>query len=191
MRPDGRQPTEIRPITIEPDANPPHGLVFNLGGQEQVNDNDQRAWQSGPVWQGEPDVAANVYEQYVWSPRYVDAAILRDENTDADGLCDAGDPDELDGDITIDQGTDTAERPIETPVLAESSKATGGFRFGLDEARLEIGFFPDSDSKTDTCAFEFRIAVQAFEGLENLMHVLCIKADTVIFDAQGVRFVFP
>jgi hypothetical protein len=46
------------PITIEPDANPPHGLVFNLGGQEQVNDNDQRAWQTGPVWQGDPDVAA-------------------------------------------------------------------------------------------------------------------------------------
>ena len=26
--------------------------------------------------------------QYVWSPRYVDAAVLRDKNTDADGLCD-------------------------------------------------------------------------------------------------------
>jgi RHS repeat-associated protein len=26
--------------------------------------------------------------QYVWSPRYIDAAVLRDENTDADGLCD-------------------------------------------------------------------------------------------------------
>ncbi|MDZ7615443.1 MAG: RHS repeat-associated core domain-containing protein, partial [Patescibacteria group bacterium] len=28
--------------------------------------------------------------QYVWSVRYVDAAILRDENTDTDGLCDDG-----------------------------------------------------------------------------------------------------
>ena len=46
------------PITVEPDANPPHGLVFNLGGQEQVNENDERPWQSGPVWQGDPDVAA-------------------------------------------------------------------------------------------------------------------------------------
>ncbi len=26
--------------------------------------------------------------QYVWSPRYIDAPVLRDENTDADGLCD-------------------------------------------------------------------------------------------------------
>jgi RHS repeat-associated protein len=26
--------------------------------------------------------------QYVWSPRYIDAVVLRDENTDADGLCD-------------------------------------------------------------------------------------------------------
>ena len=26
--------------------------------------------------------------QYVWSPRYIDAAVLRDKNTDADGLCD-------------------------------------------------------------------------------------------------------
>ncbi|MDZ7616280.1 MAG: hypothetical protein U1E05_04700, partial [Patescibacteria group bacterium] len=26
--------------------------------------------------------------QYVWSVRYIDAAILRDENTDTDGLCD-------------------------------------------------------------------------------------------------------
>ena len=28
--------------------------------------------------------------QYVWSPRYIDAPVLRDENTDADGLCDDG-----------------------------------------------------------------------------------------------------
>ncbi|MDZ7616938.1 MAG: RHS repeat-associated core domain-containing protein, partial [Patescibacteria group bacterium] len=28
--------------------------------------------------------------QYVWSVRYIDAAILRDENTDTDGLCDDG-----------------------------------------------------------------------------------------------------
>ena len=26
--------------------------------------------------------------QYVWSPRYIDAPVLRDKNTDADGLCD-------------------------------------------------------------------------------------------------------
>ena len=26
--------------------------------------------------------------QYVWSPRYIDAPVLRDRNTDADGLCD-------------------------------------------------------------------------------------------------------
>ena len=26
--------------------------------------------------------------QYIWSPRYIDAPILRDKNTDADGLCD-------------------------------------------------------------------------------------------------------
>ncbi len=26
--------------------------------------------------------------QYVWSQRYIDAPVLRDENTDADGLCD-------------------------------------------------------------------------------------------------------
>jgi RHS repeat-associated protein len=26
--------------------------------------------------------------QYIWSPRYVDAAVLRDKNTDVDGLCD-------------------------------------------------------------------------------------------------------
>lgn len=26
--------------------------------------------------------------QYVWSPRYVAAAVLRDRNTDADGPCD-------------------------------------------------------------------------------------------------------
>ena len=26
--------------------------------------------------------------QYVWSPRYIDAPVLRDRNTDSDGLCD-------------------------------------------------------------------------------------------------------
>ena len=26
--------------------------------------------------------------QYVWSPRYIDAAVLRDENDDEDNLCD-------------------------------------------------------------------------------------------------------
>jgi len=26
--------------------------------------------------------------QYVWSNRYIDAAVLRDENTDTDGQCD-------------------------------------------------------------------------------------------------------
>ena len=35
-----------------------------------------------------------------------------DAAQDREITIDAGDPDELDGDITIDQGTDTAERPI-------------------------------------------------------------------------------
>ena len=28
------------------------------------------------------------YQQYVWSARYIDAPVLRDKNTDTDGLCD-------------------------------------------------------------------------------------------------------
>ena len=31
---------------------------------------------------------AQPYVQYVWSARYIDAAVLRDGNTDSDGLCD-------------------------------------------------------------------------------------------------------
>jgi len=30
----------------------------------------------------EPSVASNVYEQYVWSLRYIDAPVLRDRNAD-------------------------------------------------------------------------------------------------------------
>jgi hypothetical protein len=33
----------------------------------------------------EPDLAGTRYEQYVWSPRYVDAPILRDRDTTAGG----------------------------------------------------------------------------------------------------------
>lgn len=45
-------------ITVEPDSNTPYPPVFTAETQEQVNENDWRAWQVGPVWQGEPDVAA-------------------------------------------------------------------------------------------------------------------------------------
>ncbi|MGD2207064.1 MAG: hypothetical protein PVH17_09815, partial [Anaerolineae bacterium] len=45
-------------ITVEPDGEYPWPVVFHQGGQEQVNDNDLRSWQSEPVWQSDPDVAA-------------------------------------------------------------------------------------------------------------------------------------
>ena len=44
----------------------------------------------------EPAVASGVYEQYIWSPRYVDAPVLRDRDGDADpetgdlGVTDSG-----------------------------------------------------------------------------------------------------
>jgi hypothetical protein len=45
--------------TIEPDEQFPWPLLMTEEtAQEQVNDNDRRAWQTGPVWQGEPDVEA-------------------------------------------------------------------------------------------------------------------------------------
>jgi hypothetical protein len=46
-------------LSVEPDPQFPWPLIISVQTeQEQVNDNDERAWQEGPVWQGEPDVAA-------------------------------------------------------------------------------------------------------------------------------------
>jgi hypothetical protein len=42
---------------------------------------------SGASGSTQPENAQPTY-QYVWSPRYIDAAVLRDKNTDSDGLCD-------------------------------------------------------------------------------------------------------
>ena len=76
-----------------------------------------------------------------------------DAAQDPEITIDANDPVELDGDITIDQGSDTRESQFVPPVSTASSRSTGDFRFGLDEARVEIGYFPDSGSKTDTSAY--------------------------------------
>ena len=46
-------------ITIEPDENWPWPLVLTAEGQQKVNQNDWRSWQTEPVWQGEPDVDAS------------------------------------------------------------------------------------------------------------------------------------
>jgi hypothetical protein len=44
--------------TIEPSTVAPYGLTITDEGQEKVNSNDLRAWQTEPVWQGDPDVVA-------------------------------------------------------------------------------------------------------------------------------------
>jgi hypothetical protein len=49
-------------ITIEPAAEAEGtswDLVLTDQGQQKVNDNDKRSWQTQPVWQGEPDVDAS------------------------------------------------------------------------------------------------------------------------------------
>jgi hypothetical protein len=45
-------------ITVEPDGQFPWPVQFQYGGQDKVNEDDQRAWQTGPVWQSDPDVSA-------------------------------------------------------------------------------------------------------------------------------------
>jgi hypothetical protein len=46
-------------ITAEPDSYPPHSLLFvEEEAQDKINENDERPWHRGAVWQGEPDVAA-------------------------------------------------------------------------------------------------------------------------------------
>ena len=58
--------------------------------------------------------------QYVWSPRYIDAPVLRDENTDADGLCDderlyyLGDAN-FNVTTLVDTGGDAVERYLYEP----------------------------------------------------------------------------
>jgi hypothetical protein len=45
-------------LTVEPLGEFPWPVVFNAGAQQQVNEGDARAWQTGPVWQADPVVAA-------------------------------------------------------------------------------------------------------------------------------------
>jgi RHS repeat-associated protein len=58
--------------------------------------------------------------QYLWSPRYIDAPVLRDENTDADGLCDderiyyLGDAN-FNVTTLVDTGGDAVERYLYAP----------------------------------------------------------------------------
>ena len=58
--------------------------------------------------------------QYVWSQRYIDAPVLRDENTDADSLCDDARVyylDDANFNVTtlVDTGGDAIERYVYTP----------------------------------------------------------------------------
>ncbi len=47
-------------FTVEPASEFPWPLTWTEEtGQLQANEDDERAWQTGPVWQGEPDVAAS------------------------------------------------------------------------------------------------------------------------------------
>ena len=64
----------------EPDPDSYRHFYYNTGWQlleTRENDDEQTPPQD---WQPE--------YQYVWSARYIDAPILRDKNTDEDGLCD-------------------------------------------------------------------------------------------------------
>jgi hypothetical protein len=45
-------------ITVEPNGTFPWPVEFHYGAQSKVNEDDQRAWQTGPVWQSDPDVSA-------------------------------------------------------------------------------------------------------------------------------------
>jgi hypothetical protein len=45
-------------ITVEPDGAWPWPIVLTFEAEQQVNKNDERSWQTGPVWQGEPRVDA-------------------------------------------------------------------------------------------------------------------------------------
>jgi hypothetical protein len=46
-------------ITVEPQTEDPWPVAFTHEGEQKVNENDNRAWQSGPVSQVEPSVAAS------------------------------------------------------------------------------------------------------------------------------------
>jgi RHS repeat-associated protein len=63
--------------------------------------------------------------QYIWSPRYIDACILRDKNTDADGLCDDGRVYILgDANHSVSSLTDAAGDAIERYVYAPYGRVT-------------------------------------------------------------------
>jgi CARDB len=52
-------------VTAQPDQYFPWPILLVNEGQQQANQNDERAWQTGPVWQGEPDVAANSSAEFL------------------------------------------------------------------------------------------------------------------------------
>ena len=84
---DGTARRIVRAIdTASPDD--PDGTLdlwehFFYSGQQVVETRD------GDDAEDQPE-ALEPHYQYVYSPRYIDAAILRDENTDTDGTCDDG-----------------------------------------------------------------------------------------------------
>jgi hypothetical protein len=45
-------------ITVEPQGEFPWPVEFSFEGQQKVNEDDERPWQTGPVWQSDPVVAA-------------------------------------------------------------------------------------------------------------------------------------
>ena len=66
----------------DPDGIDTYEHVF-LAGQQVIETRETA------VSTDQPEAIQPKYQQ-VWSPRYIDALVLRDENTDADGLCDDG-----------------------------------------------------------------------------------------------------
>jgi hypothetical protein len=44
--------------TLRPAAGDPSTLVLSVGGNEKINVNDERAWQTQPAWQGYPELDA-------------------------------------------------------------------------------------------------------------------------------------
>ncbi len=64
-----------------PDGIDAYVHVFYNSGRQVLEERESASENTGP------ETLQPKY-QYVWSERYIDAGVLRDENTDSDGLCD-------------------------------------------------------------------------------------------------------
>jgi RHS repeat-associated protein len=124
-------------------------IHYHYNSQWQILETRETATESSP-----PESLQPKY-QYVWSERQVDSAILRDENTDADGLCDDERVyylNDANFNVTtlVDNGGDAVERYLYSPygnvTIYDATWSSTRSTSNYDNMTLYAGREHDSES---------------------------------------------